>query len=313
MTDRALPASLSVSSNERLGVLLIFLSALFWSFGGTIVRFVDTPESWTIVVWRSLWATIFLFGFMIWRDGLRGTLRLFRAMGLPGIVVALCFAVASSCFVIAVGYTTVANVVLINAGVPLLAALVGWILYRERVSLPTWIAIGAVILGVAVMVSDALGGAVSLTGNVIALINAVAFAIATVVTRRYADVRMTPATCLGTAFAGIFAATQTSTLAVSLTDFAFLFAFGALNLGLGLALFASGARLVPAALAALIGTLETVLGPIWVWLVHTEVPTGRTLIGGAIVFAALLTHIALQFRRPQHPARPGLTGVQTPS
>jgi drug/metabolite transporter (DMT)-like permease len=313
MTDRVLTAAPSVSRDEGLGVILIFLSALFWSFGGTIVRFVETPESWTIVVWRSLWATLFLLGFMIWRDGMRGTLRLFLAMGLPGIVVALCFAVASSCFVIAVGYTTIANVILINAGVPLFAALVGWMLYHDQVSLPTWIAIAAVILGVGVMVSGALGGAMSLTGNILALINAAAFAVAVVVTRRYADARMTPATCLGTAFAGIFAATQVSTLAVSPADFAFLFAFGALNLGLGLALFASGARLVPAALAALIGTLETVLGPVWVWLIHSEVPSERTLIGGAIVFVALLVHIGLQFRRPLRAAKPGVTGVQTPS
>ncbi|GHD14364.1 membrane protein [Tianweitania populi] len=302
-----------MSLDERSGVLLIFLSALFWSFGGTLVRFVETPDSWAIVVWRSLWATLFLLGFMIWRDGLRGTLRLFHAMGVPGVVVALCFAVASSCFVIAVAYTTIANVLLINAGVPLLAALIGWMVYRERVSLPTWIAIAAVILGVGVMVSDGLGGEVSLIGNAVALLNAIVFAIATVVTRRYASVRMTPATCLGTAFAGIFAAMQVSSLAVSPHDFAFLFAFGALNLGLGLSLFASGARLVPAALAALLGTLETVLGPIWVWLVHAEVPSGRTLIGGAIVFAALLTHIGLQFRRPMRPAKPGVTGVQTPN
>ncbi|WP_312798409.1 DMT family transporter [Tianweitania sp.] len=313
MTDRAFSAAPSVSLDERLGVLLIFLSALFWSFGGTIVRFVEAPDSWTIVLWRSLWATLFLLGFMIWRDGVRGTLQLFRAMGLPGIVVGLCFAVASSCFVIAVGYTTIANVVLINAGVPLFAALIGWMLYRDRVSVPTWIAIGAVILGVGVMVSDGLGGDVSLIGNAIALVNAIAFAIATVVTRRHADVRMTPATCLGAAFAGTFAATQASTYATSLPDFALLVAFGALNLGLGLALFASGARLVPAALAALIGTLETVLGPIWVWLVHAEIPSERTLIGGAIVFAALLTHIGLQFRRPQRPAKPGVSGVQTPN
>lgn len=313
MTDRAFSAAPSVSLDERLGVLLIFLSALFWSFGGTIVRFVEASDSWTIVLWRSLWATLFLLGFMIWRDGLRGTLQLFRAMGLPGIVVALCFAVASSCFVIAVGYTTVANVVLINAGVPLFAALIGWMLCRDRVSLPTWIAIGAVILGVGVMVSDGLGGHVSLIGNAIALVNAIAFAIATVVTRGRADVRMTPATCLGAAFAGTFAATQASTYATSLPDFALLVTFGALNLGLGLALFASGARLVPAALAALIGTLETVLGPIWVWLVHAEIPSERTLIGGAIVFAALLTHIGLQFRRPQRPAKPGVSGVQTPN
>jgi drug/metabolite transporter (DMT)-like permease len=314
MNDRAPPAHTASLREHRLGLMLILLSALFWSSGGTIGRFIETPDSWLILFWRSFWAGAFVLAFMLWRDGFRGTTRLFRGMGAPGIAVALCFAVATSCFVIALGYTTVANILLINAGVPLFAALIGWIVFRERVSAPTWCAIAAVILGVGIMVSDALGGGVSAIGSGIALINAITFAVATVITRRYAHVRMTPATCLGAALAGLFAATQTSILVVpGLVDSALLFAFGALNLGLGLALFASGARLVPAALAALLGTLETVLGPIWVWLIHDEVPSNRTLIGGAVVFAALLTHIGLQFRRPRRPAKPGVTGVQTPN
>ena len=73
-----------------------------------------------------------------------------------------------------------------------------------------------------------------------------------------------------------------------------LFAFGALNLGLGLAFFVTGVRLVPSAVAALVGTLETVLGPVWVWLVHGETPSQRTVLGGGIVLAALIAHIAWQ-------------------
>ena len=94
---------------------------------------------------------------------------------------------------------------------------------------------------------------------------------------------------------------------------ALLFAFGAVNLGLGLACFASGARLIPAAFAALLGTFEPVLGPIWVWLIHGEVPSARTIIGGAVVFVALLVHLGLEFRRQATPARPGTTGMPSPN
>ena len=298
--------------DERLGMLLVFLSALFWSFGGTIARFLEVDDSWTVVFWRSTWAAIFLLGYMIWRDGGRGTVAMFRAMGLPGIAVALCFATASTAFVVALSYTTVANILLMQAGVPLLAALLAWIVFRERVSAPTWVAIGAVILGVGIMVSDSLGGNVSPVGDGLAVLIAVVFACATVITRRYRDVRMTPATCLGTAIAGCFAATQASAFATSGSDAGLLFAFGALNLGLGLAFFATGARLIPAAYAALIGTSEPLLGPVWVWLVHGEVPSARTILGGLVVFAALLAHIALEFRRTQKPVRPGITGVSQP-
>jgi drug/metabolite transporter (DMT)-like permease len=139
------------------------------------------------------------------------------------------------------------------------------------------------------------------------------FSIATVITRRFAHVRMTPATCLGTMLAAAFAGSQATQFAVSGHDMAFLFAFGVINLGLGLAFFATGARLVPAAIAALLGTFEPILGPIWVWLVHGEVPSVRTIIGGAVVVAALLVHIGLEFKRQARPARPGITGLPSPN
>ncbi|TKT74144.1 DMT family transporter [Aquamicrobium sp. LC103] len=309
----AAPAPAEVSSrDERIGFLLVFLSALFWSFGGAIERFIEVDDSWVVVFWRSFWAAAFLLGYMFWRDGVAGTVRLFANMGLPGVAVACCFATASTSFVVALGYTTVANILLMQAGAPLIAALLAFILFRERISTPTWVAIAAVIAGVAIMVSESFDGSVSPIGDGLALTIAFVFACATVITRRYAHVRMTPATCLGTMIAGSFAATQLSSFAVTGHDMGFLFAFGALNLGLGLAFFATGARMIPAAYAALISTFEPLLGPVWVWLVHSEIPSQRTMIGGAIVFAALLTHIGLEFRRQMRPARPGVTGMPSP-
>lgn len=300
------------AGDARLGVLLVFGSALFWSFGGAIARFIEVEDSWTVVFWRSLFAATFILAFMLWRDGIRGTVAMFRGMGLPGLFVAACFATAATSFVVALSYTTVANVMLMNAGVPLLAALLAWLTFRERVSAATWGAIAAVIAGVAIMVSDSFTGRVSPVGDGLALLIAVVFAMATVVTRRFSNVRMTPATCLGTIMSAAFAATQAGGFAVPAADFGWLFAFGALNLGLGLALFASGARLIPAAYAALIGTFEPLFGPVWVWLIHGEVPSARTVIGGCVIFAALMVHLLLELRRGRAPARPGVTGMQQP-
>jgi len=301
MTNAAAGPSLKDNSyhgaNERrTGMLLVFLSALFWSLGGTIARFIEAPDSWTVVFWRSLWAALCIFTFIALRDGRQGAWRAFRTMGLPGYAVSMCVATASTCFVLALAYTTVANILLIQAGVPLLAALFGWIFFRERVSGATWVAIFAVIVGVAVMVSESLGGDVSPVGDALALLIACVFATATVITRHYSHVRMTPATCLGTALACLFASTQASTLQTSSADAVYLFAFGVINLGLGMVCFAMGARLIAAAYAALIGCFEPILGPVWVWLVHGEEPSPRALIGGAIVVAALLCHVLLQFR-----------------
>lgn len=277
---------------NRLGFALVLASAIVWSFGGALKHFIATGESWTIVFWRSVWAALFLLMFMLVREGRHGTLKLFSNMGLPGICVAISFAIASICFIVALAHTTVANILLMQAGVPLIAALILWILFRERVTFPTWIAIVFVIMGVAVMVSDSFTGKVSPVGDALSVLIAFAFACATVITRRYAQVRMVPAVCLGTVMAACVSGVFVSTFIVTLPDMGILIVFGSLNLGFGLALFATGARLVPSALTALLGTTETVLGPIWMWLIHDEIPTIRTMLGGIIVLTALLSHIS---------------------
>ena len=191
----AVPSSARAS---RYGAALVFLSALLWSLGGAIARYIDAADPWAVIFWRSLWATAFLIVYMVWRDGWRGTVRMFRDMGLPGLAVAACFATASICFVVALSYTTVANILLIQAGVPLVAALFAWIALREKISGSTWVAIFFVIVGVGVMVSETLGGSVSPIGDGLALAITCALATATVISRRFSNVRMTPATCLGT-------------------------------------------------------------------------------------------------------------------
>ncbi len=287
----------NASSDFHLGIGLVAGAALIWSFGGAIARFIDIADPWTIVLWRAGFASAFLLLFMLWRDGLRGTMALFRNMGLPGLGVACCFGTASSAFVVALQHTSVANILLIQAAAPLFAASLAFVVFGERVSLATWIAIAAVIGGIAIMVSSSISGQVSPLGDGLAVLIAVFFSIAIVITRHAPHVRMTPAVCLGTGMAAVAASLLASGYAVSPSNLGWLFLFGAVNLGFGLAVFVTGVRLIPAALAALISTLEPVLGPLWVWLAHAEVPGNRTLTGGAIVFAALLIHILTDWRR----------------
>ena len=120
------------------GALMVLGAALAWSFGGVIARFLVVQDSWTVVFWRSTFAATFLLGFLVWRDGLAGTCRLFREMGWPGVAVGLCFTISSIGFVLALGYTTVANILLMQAGVPLIAALMGVLFLKEHVDGVTW-------------------------------------------------------------------------------------------------------------------------------------------------------------------------------
>jgi drug/metabolite transporter (DMT)-like permease len=89
---------------------------------------------------------------------------------------------------------------------------------------------------------------------------------------------------MATAFALIFA----TPLAVTPQVLPGLFLFGAGQLGLGLALFVTGVRLIPASHSALLAMLEPILGPVWVWLVLAEEPATTVLVGGSIVIASII-------------------------
>ncbi len=299
MTQTTDQPALTASDPEShpWGAWLVFGSAVVWSLGGIIARLAEVENPWTTIFWRAGTATLFLLLFMLLRDGRAGTAALFARMGLAGFAVGLCFAIASTSFVVALQFTTVANVLLMQAGVPLIAALISRVLFGEPLRLVTGLAIAAVIAGVAVMVSDSLTGRVSPLGDGLSLLIALSFATATVITRRKAGIRMTPAVCVGSAMgcavALVMSLATAGGVAVEGWQLPILAVFG-VSLGLGMALFTQGARLIPSAFAALLGTAETILGPFWVWLFLDETPTPRTVTGGGIVLAAIVAYLVWQ-------------------
>ena len=281
-------------SAHRRGILLIASAAICWSSGGLIARLVAT-DGWTTVFWRSCFCALFLLAVIAL--GARGRIRpVFRAMGLPGVAMGLCFAAASTCFIMALRRTSVANVLIIHSTAPFIAGLIGWLWLGERVAPRTWVAMTVALGGTALMVSASFGRR-ALAGDALAIVTALGFAMATVIMRRRQHLRMLPAACMAATFAGAFAFPHAAPATAGARDLALLALFGVGQLGLGLILYTAGARLLPAAEAALIAVLETVLGPIWVWLAVGESPGPLSLAGGAVVLGALAVHTALDLGR----------------
>jgi len=225
-----------------------------------------------------------------------------RQTGWPGVLMAACFATASTCFIMALARTSVANTLVIQSLSPFIAGFGGWLCLGERVRGRTWVAMSAALLGTVVMLwGEAAAG--SRIGDVFALTTATAFAAATVIVRWHRTVPMPAAAALAGAFAAVVAAGQAHPSAAGAGDLALLALFGIGQLGAGLLLFTAGARLIPVAEASLIAVLESVLGPVWVWLAVGERPGAYSLIGGAVILSALITHTAADLLRPPQPPR----------
>jgi len=286
------------------GVAMVAGAAIVWSSGGLIVRHVDA-DSWTIVFWRGVFAALTLLLYLGVRDG-RNMFALFRGLGLGGLGVAVCFGTASLSFVIALQHTSVATILFLQSAAPLVAGVLAWLWLGERM---TWVKVAAMLLalvgvGIAVSGQGETGG--DFLGIALSVVIMIAFALATVLVRRFSHVRMTPATCLSSLWLVAVGGTFGSPASVDGTELALLFLFGACQLGIGFILFTTGARLIPAGEAILLSLLETVLGPIWVWVWPTlhEYPGDYALIGGALVIAAVIWNTVAEMGQAKRIAPP---------
>jgi len=281
--DQATPAS-------RRGALLVACAAVCWSSGGLIARLVTTSP-WTTSLWRSLFASLFLV-VVLWIARRRSILAQWRDGGRPVVAVAVCMALASTCFLFSLAHTSVANTLILISTGPYVAGLLGWLWLGERVAPRTWLTMGVALAGAVIMVSDSYSRG-TIVGDLLALVMATSFAIATVLVRRYPETPMAPASALATTLTALVALPFSEPLETGPRDLALLALFGVGNYGTGFLLFMAGARSIPAAQSALVGMLETVLGPLWVWLVLNERPGAATLTGGALILAALLANTLL--------------------
>jgi drug/metabolite transporter (DMT)-like permease len=294
------------ATTHRKGAVLVLAAALCWSSGGLIARFI-TADVWTQTAGRGFFAAVTLLIFLLVRDG-KGTWALFRGLGLPGLVVAVCFASASLSFVVALRHAAVATILVIQSTAPLVAGVIAWIWIGEVLGWARALAMAVALFGVWQMVSGGTSGGDTL-GIALSSVIALALGIATVVVRRYSAIRMTPAMCLAGILLMAIGLVMRDAVAVSGRDIALLILFGAGQLAIGMIFFTVGARLIPAGEAALLGLLECVCGPIWVWVFLGEEPGRQAIIGGLLTLAAVAGNTIYEMVRvarhiSQEPGRP---------
>ena len=294
MTSATLTVDLT--RQHRRGRLYVALAAVAWSTAGLLQREL-TVNIGTQLAGRAFFAVLGIFAFVAVTERGR-VVHAFRAIGMPGLVIAVLMAASSGAFIVALNYTSVANVLFFQALSPILAAALGTFV-GEPVARRTWIAMAVALGGVGLMIGGPSHP--SAAGTALSLFMSVSFAAVIVITRHQREVSMAPATCLSQVLVFLCAAPFASVSEVNGKDLALLIGLGVGQIGLGLIFLTIGARLIPAAEVALITLLEIVLGPLWVWIALGERPGTSTLIGGAIVLAAVVFEA---IGEPEEPAVP---------
>lgn len=307
---------MAAAQSYGTGVALALAGAACWSLGGGLVRMTEGVDAWQIIFYRSLTVTVLTLGWLLWKKGGAGTLHAFAAGGMVAVLAGVAIGVAGLLFVVALFYTTVAQVIFMTGVAPFSAALLARAFLKERTSRATWIAMSIALAGLLVMLF-AEPGAVSFAGTAFAMLSAFFFSVYSVMIRTRPSADMTVAVVWN----GLFLLVLTTLVlltptplregfgpqafAIGWANLFWIFIMGAVQLTLGLILFTTASRSVPSAQLALLALVEPTLAPLWAWLASGELPPVSTFAGGAVIMLAIAFLVMANSGRLSRRPKPG--------
>jgi|TARA_Y100000816_G_C25981509_1_gene512468 DME family drug/metabolite transporter len=275
------------------GPFLVFLGAVSLSFGGLIVKSFEGSTLWQILFWRSFFFIIVISIFLLISYKKTVFSALYKS-GLPGLVGGVILSIGFASYVFAMYETTVANANFIIQTQTLFLAIFGYVFLKEKISKLTFTCIVIAVFGILLM----LGGSVSpgqMTGNLVAFIMPISFAILILIVRKFPEVDMIPLQLVAGIFATLIGLAMSPTIIISSNDIFLGFLAGFFQVGFGFIFITIGARSTPSAFVGIIMLTEAVLGPLWAWLFVNENPPISVLIGGSIVITAVVIQFLNKF------------------
>ncbi|HEY4167612.1 MAG TPA: DMT family transporter [Reyranella sp.] len=284
----------SGGSSGAIGVACAVGAAVSFSTAGVIVRRVDLP-AWDVSFWRSILMMLAIAPLLLWQR--RETWIAVRNGAASLVASGVALAGSMVAFILALGLAPVANVLIMFGATPFITALLARVILAEPLHRHTLVAMGIGACGLVLSVAGSLHGGAAL-GMAVSFIVVLCISVNYVIVRRRRDVGMTPSLALAGLFAALVSMPFADPSSATTRDFPWLLALGPGQLAAGLLLYIAALKRIPAGRAALLGLLELVLGPIWVWAFDGERPGDLTLLGGVVVIGSAAANVWLDSRRP---------------
>lgn len=284
-------------SAHTKGVIITFLGGLALSFDIPVLRLAD-GNIWTMLFLRSILTVAVALVVLVVVRLIKGHMPQL-VPGWPGIAVAMLYAAGTIFFMLSVFNTTSANVAFILAFNPMFGALLSWIFLGEKPRRATFVAMAVMTVGVLIIVANGLESG-HLWGDLSAAASALAIAGALTVSRASRrDFGFTP--IVAAILPAIIGGLMVSKVGYVVNEPFWIIFNGLLLTPFAFWALAIGPKYLSAAETGMFYLLETVLAPVWVWLVFSEEPPVATLIGGAIILIALVWHSTHTMRREEIP------------
>ena len=268
------------------GYILLLFGGFCLSWGGFIIRSFEEASVWQILFLRSFFFLLALIVFLLVTYK-KDTFNIIKESGLPGLLGGFVLSFSFVAFVVAMSNTTVANVVFIISTQTMFLAIFGYFYLKEKVSLIGSSSIFLAMSGIVIMVGDSISTG-SLFGNLVALAIPINFAIYVMIIRKNSKLDMVPAMFYSGIFSLLYGYFLSESFDFTQNDIFMGFLLGVPQLALGFICITIGSRTTASATVGLLMLMETLCGPLWVWLFLNEIPPTSVFIGGVVIISAII-------------------------
>ena len=280
-------------TDQQKGSLLAFIAVIFITPDSLFIR-LSNVDTWGLVFYRGIipFLTVFLGMLIIYKLNF---FKILLSSGYHGLIYVGTFSITNITFVVSIQNTNVANTLVMIATAPMLSAILGAIFLKEPPDKKTWISIIITFIAIIYIFSDSLKLG-NFYGDILGFITAIGLAVGAVTIRSAKSKNLVPAAVVGKLFVATFALFFIESFVLENKDLIIVPLMCILCVAIPFVLVTIAPRFIPAAEVNLFFLLETIIGPIWVWMIIKEQPSVETLYGGAVIIITIATHSFLKLR-----------------
>ena len=280
-------------NDQQKGSLLAFIAVIFITPDSLFIR-LSNIETWGLVFYRGIipFFTVFFAMLLIYKLNF---FKILFSSGFHGLIYIGTFSLTNITFVVSIQNTNVANTLVMIAMAPMLSAILGGIFLKELPDKKTWIAIFITFMAAVYIFYDSLKLG-NFFGDILGLLTALGLAIGAVTIRSAKKKNLVPAAVVGKLIVALFALLFIESFALKDKDIIIVPIMCIMCVAIPFVLVTIAPRFIPAAEVNLFFLLETIIGPIWVWLIIKEQPSIETIQGGLIIIATIAVHSFIKLR-----------------
>ena len=281
-------------TDQKKGSLMAFVAVMFITPDSLFIR-LSNVETWSLVFYRGIIPFVLVFIGMLLIYRLK-FFNLLRSNGYYGFAYVLTFSVTNIAFVVSIQNTNVANTLIMIATAPMLSAILGSFFLKENPDKKTWVAIFITFFAALYIFYDSIKLG-NFFGDILGFVAAMGLAVGAVIIRSAKKLNLIPSAVVGKLIIALFAMLFVKDYSLNNNDIYIVPLMCVMCVAIPFVLVTIAPRFMTAAEVNLFFLLETIIGPIWVWLIIKEQPTPETIVGGAIIVLTIATHSFLKLKK----------------